>query len=357
MYNPPPNWPTPPPGWEPPPGWRPDPSWPPAPTGHHFGVAELDGASLTETREFLQPLYRDAATASRPVFADPAYNSWPQPQSTPQGAAPGATAPKKRGVKWLAWAVPSLMLAVVLTFFGIFYYNSQIRGPGVAAKPVSTAPAAPPTTPSPTPDLERTPLPRTNPSPTPGTVKGGLSPDKTFSAYNGTGNADVKVVKLAKGPNLITFTYKGTGTFKAAQLNAEEENTRTLVNVKGGNHFGKYLLDLWVEDGETQQIRVKSTSGVWSFKIEHANEVQDISDVKTYEGKGNDVLYYPFSVRTDFVVKHPSDGAFVIALLNNGQYRTILDDQKEEFLAYDMYLKAKTFVIIESDGAWSMNPK
>lgn len=30
-YNPPPNWPAPPPGWTPPPGWRPDPSWPPAP--------------------------------------------------------------------------------------------------------------------------------------------------------------------------------------------------------------------------------------------------------------------------------------------------------------------------------------
>jgi hypothetical protein len=30
-YNPPPNWPAPPPGWTPPPGWQPDPSWGPAP--------------------------------------------------------------------------------------------------------------------------------------------------------------------------------------------------------------------------------------------------------------------------------------------------------------------------------------
>lgn len=30
-FNPPPNWPTPPPGWSPPPGWQPDPWWPPPP--------------------------------------------------------------------------------------------------------------------------------------------------------------------------------------------------------------------------------------------------------------------------------------------------------------------------------------
>ena len=30
-YNPPPNWPAPPPGWTPPPGWEPDPAWGPPP--------------------------------------------------------------------------------------------------------------------------------------------------------------------------------------------------------------------------------------------------------------------------------------------------------------------------------------
>lgn len=31
IYNPPPNWPTPPPGWSPPPGWEPDAAWDPPP--------------------------------------------------------------------------------------------------------------------------------------------------------------------------------------------------------------------------------------------------------------------------------------------------------------------------------------
>ena len=38
-FNPPPNWPTPPPGFVPDAGWQPDPSWPPAPPGWNFWVA------------------------------------------------------------------------------------------------------------------------------------------------------------------------------------------------------------------------------------------------------------------------------------------------------------------------------
>jgi hypothetical protein len=36
VYNSPPEWPPPPPGWTPPPDWRPDPSWPPAQAGWNF---------------------------------------------------------------------------------------------------------------------------------------------------------------------------------------------------------------------------------------------------------------------------------------------------------------------------------
>lgn len=37
-FNPPPNWPTPPPGWAPAADWKPDPSWPPAPPGWKLWV-------------------------------------------------------------------------------------------------------------------------------------------------------------------------------------------------------------------------------------------------------------------------------------------------------------------------------
>jgi hypothetical protein len=38
-FNPPPNWPTPPPGWTPWAGWQPDPSWPPPPPGWDLWVS------------------------------------------------------------------------------------------------------------------------------------------------------------------------------------------------------------------------------------------------------------------------------------------------------------------------------
>jgi hypothetical protein len=39
-FNPPPNWPAPPPGWTPPTDWQPDPSWPPPPDGWQFWVED-----------------------------------------------------------------------------------------------------------------------------------------------------------------------------------------------------------------------------------------------------------------------------------------------------------------------------
>jgi hypothetical protein len=39
-YNPPPNWPPPPTGWEPSPSWTPDPAWPPPPPGWQLFVED-----------------------------------------------------------------------------------------------------------------------------------------------------------------------------------------------------------------------------------------------------------------------------------------------------------------------------
>jgi hypothetical protein len=43
-FNPPPNWPAPPPEWTPPPGWAPPPSWPPPPEGWRLWTEEDKGS-------------------------------------------------------------------------------------------------------------------------------------------------------------------------------------------------------------------------------------------------------------------------------------------------------------------------
>jgi hypothetical protein len=42
-FNPPPNWPAPPPGWHPAPGWQPAPEWPPPPPGWQLWLDDGDG--------------------------------------------------------------------------------------------------------------------------------------------------------------------------------------------------------------------------------------------------------------------------------------------------------------------------
>ena len=44
VFNPPPGWPAPPPGWQPPDGWQPDPSWPPPPSDWQFWRPEIPAA-------------------------------------------------------------------------------------------------------------------------------------------------------------------------------------------------------------------------------------------------------------------------------------------------------------------------
>ncbi len=48
-FNPPPNWPTPPPGWQPPTDWRPDPNWPEPPYGWQLWIAENGPAGQIES--------------------------------------------------------------------------------------------------------------------------------------------------------------------------------------------------------------------------------------------------------------------------------------------------------------------
>jgi hypothetical protein len=62
-YNPPPNWPAPPPGWAPPAGWQPAPEWPPPPDGWQFWVDDVE-LGRSATREASEPPVGRAASSS-----------------------------------------------------------------------------------------------------------------------------------------------------------------------------------------------------------------------------------------------------------------------------------------------------
>lgn len=115
QFNPPPNWPAPPPGWTPPEGWQPDPSWGPPPPGWNLWVE--------------QPTY-GLPTAS----SSPQQNSSPEPQA-PHSWAGSANEEPQNSVGKKKW--PWILGAVVF----LFIVGSCINGS-------NDGEASPPTAPS-----------------------------------------------------------------------------------------------------------------------------------------------------------------------------------------------------------------
>lgn len=102
-YNPPPNWPAPPPGWTPRPGWEPSPEWGPEPPGWPLWVDE--------------PPLSAATYDPPPAYADPGYVHQPAyPQQVGYGVAPPQQ--RRTGALWAAIigvvAVVATVLAVLL---------------------------------------------------------------------------------------------------------------------------------------------------------------------------------------------------------------------------------------------------
>jgi hypothetical protein len=69
-FNPPPNWPAPPPGWVPSPGWQPSPEWPAPPRGWQLWVEDVvsapsQGGTARPANERVMALENEGGTAKR----------------------------------------------------------------------------------------------------------------------------------------------------------------------------------------------------------------------------------------------------------------------------------------------------
>src|SRR6516164_9761855 len=87
-FNPPPNWPPPPPDFVPPPRWQPDPAWPPAPPGWQLWVP--DDAASGEPGDV--PAGAPAIPARPPEFGAGGAGdlaAGPATEAYPPGAPPG----------------------------------------------------------------------------------------------------------------------------------------------------------------------------------------------------------------------------------------------------------------------------
>jgi hypothetical protein len=176
-FNPPPNWPAPPPGWVPAPGWRPSPEWPAPPPGWQLWID-------------------DTASESGPAFKRPQHpvdpSGWPSTDRANRhtGAHKHAGSPSHSRFKRLAvilaehkiWTGVGVFIALCVIIYAI---NPHAANGG--AHPTS----APPSTATPTPSpVSTTSAPGTAASPT--TIRKPRFPPKTlaaFRAFAATGDA------------------------------------------------------------------------------------------------------------------------------------------------------------------------
>src|SRR6266545_2638956 len=124
-FNPPPNWPAPPPGWTPPPGWLPDPTWPPPPPGWDLWVSDDDTASPSSTTPRHVPSPGTPRPETRPV-------GWPR-RSEPNAGPTARSQPLPRRVRGQFLALPLwAKILIILLLIGLLPWLLIAGGLGVA---------------------------------------------------------------------------------------------------------------------------------------------------------------------------------------------------------------------------------
>ena len=99
-FNPPPNWPPPPPGFVPPPRWQPDPAWPPPPPGWQLWVPDDDTVPTRRARAAGGPAAvpaRPPDFAAGPARARDIQPGPPGPADYPDWSGDVTVAPNERG--------------------------------------------------------------------------------------------------------------------------------------------------------------------------------------------------------------------------------------------------------------------
>jgi hypothetical protein len=126
-FNPPPGWPSAPPGWEPPPGWQPNPSWPPPPPGWQLWV---DDTMPPPTPPSMPTQQMPAQYRSAPQMPAPQMPGQYAPQAPPPySPVPAAPAPSGSTWFWTVGGGAAVFLGSLLPFVsGSDTVNGGING-------------------------------------------------------------------------------------------------------------------------------------------------------------------------------------------------------------------------------------
>lgn len=136
-FNPPPNWPPAPAGWQPQPGWQPDPSWPPAPPGWQLWVD--DSYSSSDSPTIVGGMPRPGSGSSYPSAstqsASPGSGSpWPSPGTQSPGSFPISSSgfqvsSLSVATRWAFGGGLAVFIGALLPFITVSALGLGISGP------------------------------------------------------------------------------------------------------------------------------------------------------------------------------------------------------------------------------------
>ena len=256
-YNPPPNWPAPPPGWTPPAGWRPDPSWPPPPPGWTLWV--VAGPSTSPSRRLRGAIGR--------VYLGPS----------------STAAPRK------VFRAALLGLLTVILLAAPFAEEQPAPAAGSAAStvdqrsgspapdvPRSTPTATPTPTPTPTtatasstPSARQAPKPAPPPDPRPASVPAtgqvavverivdgdtiALRAVAAGAALGSTAQVTVRLLEVdtpeSKRPGTPVQCYANEATTYLSRLTPPGSRVWVTADLERRDRYGRYLLYVWSAKG------------------------------------------------------------------------------------------------------------
>jgi hypothetical protein len=122
-FNPPPNWPAPPPGWVPLPGWRPPAEWPAPPPGWQLWIDDMTPAS--------NPVGGSGATSP--------------PQASPRGHGVSHVPPRRRPRRRSSRKLNAFLLLCATIAVIVVIANALSSGSGNSPKSAAAATKKPPT--------------------------------------------------------------------------------------------------------------------------------------------------------------------------------------------------------------------
>lgn len=337
-FNPPPGWPSQPEGWQPPPGWTPDPSWPPAPPGWQFWVPaeSTSPASGAPTSPSGAPQGQSGAPAgdpqgqsgaptgspasgpsnlheeptvvtglppagggpgpapTSPPFATPPSGGFGTPPTSGPGSAPisgpgspggpagwpPAPAPASGPPllhRWWVFAVAAVALLLVGCVVGTGV--GVLTAPDDQSSPSNAAPQSPPSSDT------RPPAQSGSDERNMGSGELAVGQERT-----GTGPALVTLQLPTDSFHMITFTFRGEGTFNARLLDGDGSAIMSVYE------FGDFIRTPYTATRLVElaalgtltpaAVEVVESDGEWSILLQDIQEAPVWPDVTSGTGTG-----------------------------------------------------------------------